>query len=251
MIKNFFRFLYWKFWDFRHPQPKRPYGITCFIGLEGYGKTLSLVEKLFRLKAEFPLAKIYTNFFWEYQDGALDDWRQLVEIDNGENGTIFALDEISTIWDRKDQKLDKRMLETFRQNRKYAKMLIGTAQSFLDIHIDVRRRCREIIECRNIGARWVFQRAFHPEDFKEKDGELTPRRRLWRYNFIATNFIYDAYRTYDVIQSIGQEIDKERAAQSAAASSRDSDAYTLSKDTHKTTKINVLELSDREIRRLC
>lgn len=202
-IKQFFQFLKWKYWDYKHPQPKRVFGITCYVGLPGQGKTLSLVEKLNTLKKEFPKAKIYTNFGYIGQNGQIDKWQQLVDIKNGQDGVIFGLDEVHDIFDRKDWlSMPKSVLSLFSQNRKHAKQFVCTAQSFADIVIDIRRRCHYIIECGNLKNRWIFQRAFNPSEYKEKDGEYTPRKRAWRYSFIATNEIYNSYDTYAVINSI-------------------------------------------------
>lgn len=207
MIKKFFRLLYWKWWDIRHKQRKRPFGISCYIGLPGSGKTLSLSEKLMQLKTQFPKAKIYTNFGWRYQNDAIKDWRDLIEYENGEDGIIFGLDEVHSVFDRYDAgKIPREILEVFSQNRKMAKQMLCTAQSYADILVDIRRRCHYIIECRNFLNRWIFQKAFAPEDYKEKDGEYTARQRAWRYSFIATNFIYDSYDTYAVIRNIKEQL---------------------------------------------
>ena len=207
MIKKFFRFLYWKFYDWRHPYKKRPFGITCYVGLYGQGKTLSLSEKLMRLKFEFPKAKIYTNFYWKYQDGILEHWTDLVKIQNGDDGVIFGIDEVSSVWDRWNaKKLPPEIMELFRENRKMAKMIVATAQNFNKIVIDFRDLCQEIIEVKNIGKRWIFQRAFHIDDWKEKDGEFNQRRRLWRYNFIANNFIYESFDSFLKIENISNTI---------------------------------------------
>jgi hypothetical protein len=198
-------------YDIRHPLPDMPYGITCYVGLEGYGKTLSLAEKLFQLKKKYPLAKIYTNFYWNLEDGHIEHYQQLLDLDDREHGIIFGLDEVSSIWDRFTSRaeMDLRVLEMFRMNRKFSKQLICTAQSFADIVIDIKRRCREIIECRTVSGRWVFQRAFYPTDYAEKDGTWQARKRLWRYSFIATNKIYDSYDTRLVIDNIRVGKDKE------------------------------------------
>lgn len=202
-IRKIFQFLKWKIYDIKHQSPKRPYGITCYVGLPGAGKTLSLAENLLRLKMEFPQAKIYTNFGFKYEDGALTNWQQLVNLHNGEDGIIFGLDEVHDIFDRKEWKsMPKTVLQLFSQNRKFAKKIICTSQSFADIVIDIRRRCHFIIECRNIASRWIFQRAFRPDDYKEKDGVYTPRRRAWRYSFIASNTIYNCFDSYKVIENI-------------------------------------------------
>jgi len=207
MIKKFFRFLYWKFWDWRNPFPKRPFGIICFVGLYGQGKTLSLSEKLMRLKIEFPKAVIWTNFYWKYQDGQITNWEQLLSVKNGDDGVIFGIDEVSSVWDRwMGKKLPIEVMELFRENRKEAKMIVATAQHFNKIVVDFRDLCHEIIEVNNIGKRWVFQRAFHVNDWKEADGEFSKRHRLWRYSFIANNFIYNSFDSFAKIQNISRTV---------------------------------------------
>jgi len=208
---NFFRkfgsFLYWVWYDYQHPKKKRPYGITCYIGLPGKGKTLSLVEKLITLRRQFPRAKIYTNFGFKGEHGRLTDWHDFITLENGDNGIIFGIDEVQDIFNRKDwQSMPPAILAVFAQNRKHAKQFICTSQSYADVVVDLRRRCHLIIECNNIANRWIIQQGFHPEDFKEFDGTRSVRKRAFRYSFIATNPIYDAYDTYAIINSIRDEI---------------------------------------------
>lgn len=204
-----FEFLQLLYYDFKHPPIIRPYGITCYVGLPGCGKTLSMAERLLDLKLQFPKAKIYTNFGFKDQDGIITRWEDLVTIENGEDGVIFGLDEVHDIFNRKDwADMPSTVLTMFSQNRKMAKQFICTAQSFADVGIDLRRRCHYIIECSNIRGRWVFQRAFLPTDYAERDGTRSERRRAWRYNFIADNEIYESYDTYALIKSIRSDISK-------------------------------------------
>ncbi len=203
MLRKIWWFCVWKYYDYRHKPKKRPYGIYCYVGLPGQGKTLSMVEKLYQLKKEFPQAKIYTNFGFRFQHGHIDDWHQLVELQNGEDGIIFAIDEIqNTFSSRKWKNFPMEMLSLITQNRKQAKQFLCTAQSFDMIDINFRRICNYIVECRNLSNRWIFQRAFLPDEYKVKDGVYTPRRRAWRYSFIADNKIYYSYDTYKIIESM-------------------------------------------------
>lgn len=200
----------WKLWDYRNKTPKRPYGIYCYVGLPGQGKTLSMVEHLYRLKEEYPKAKIYTNFGFTEQDGHIDHWTDLIKINNGADGVIFAIDEVqNTFNSRKWKDFPPDMLSLITQNRKQAKQFLCTSQSFDMIDINFRRVCNYIIECRNLQNRWIWQRAFHPEDYREKDGAYKPRRRAWRYSFIADNRHYNSYNTYMIIEAMLS--DKEQA----------------------------------------
>jgi hypothetical protein len=203
MIKKLLLFIKLILKDFREKKPDRPYGITCYVGLPGTGKTLSMVEELNRLKVKFPKAWIYTNFGYKGETGALTNWKQLVELDNGVYGILYGLDEAQDMFDRNDWKnMPKPILGVFAQNRKAAKKIICTSQAYEDLVVDIRRRCHFIIECWNICNRWVFQRAFAPGDYKQFDGVIHDRKRAWKYNFIATDEIYNAYDSYKLIENI-------------------------------------------------
>jgi ATP-dependent Clp protease ATP-binding subunit ClpX len=209
MIKKFYRFLKLKYWDYKNPVKKRPYGIVCYVGRPGFGKTISMVEHLFRLKIEFPKCKIYTNFGFKYENGSINSQEDLVRLDNGEDGIIFALDELQNTFNSRNwNKFPPEMLSLITQNRKKSKQILCTAQSFSMIDKNFRQICNYIVECRNIAGRWIFQRAFFPEDYKEKDGEYRARSRAWRYSFIADNFIFNSYDTLKIIDGILSETEK-------------------------------------------
>lgn len=65
------------------------YGFWCYCGLGGSGKTLSMVNYLTQLKKKYPRVKIFTNFDYEYADGKINSWRDLLKITN------ITVDEIS------------------------------------------------------------------------------------------------------------------------------------------------------------
>jgi len=200
---NLYKFIKIKIWDIKNPLAIFPFGITCYVGLPGSGKTLSLVEKLNELRLKFPLATIATNFGYANENCQIKHWKDLIDISNPE-GVIFGLDEVHDVFDRKDwNNMPKSVLRLFSQNRKVHKQLICTAQSFEDIVIDIRRRCHFIIECTTFARRWVFQRAFRLSEYKVVDGVFTPRNRAWRHSFVADNSYYDAYDTYKVIELVG------------------------------------------------
>lgn len=209
---KFFNFLYWVLKDIRNRPPRRPWGVWVFVGLPGSGKTLSMVEYLERAKLLYPDVKIYTNFGYEKENGLLNDWKQLIDIENGSDGVIFALDEVQDIFGRKGwAKMPDSILSVFAQNRKLAKQFICTSQSFSNVLVDLRRISNFIIECKTWAGRWVWQRAFHSEDYQsDHDGIIRRRIRAWRYSFIATDEIRNLYDTYKVIETIRKEKTFER-----------------------------------------
>ncbi|MFR8104035.1 MAG: hypothetical protein ACLU8F_02970 [Clostridia bacterium] len=96
-------FLRWKIYDLLllliNGRKFNLFGVTIFCGRQGSGKTMSMVEYLERIKQQFPNCLVVTNFNYIRQDMPLVDWRQLLETRNGEDGVIFAIDEIQNEYD--------------------------------------------------------------------------------------------------------------------------------------------------------
>lgn len=206
-IKKLFRFFYLVYKDKKKGKNKLPFGIIVYVGLPGQGKTLSMVEYLLRARHIYPGVKIYTNFDFKYQEGQITSWRDLLELHN-EEGIIFALDEVHDIFDRKEwASMPKAIYQMFSQNRKLAKQFVCTSQTFPDVVIDIKRRTHYVIECKNLGKkdRWIFQKAFTTQDYKETETEFKPRHRAWRYSFIAEDHILDSYDSFAFIKRIAQE----------------------------------------------
>jgi len=202
-FKKIFKFFYWKFWDIRNKPPARPYGIYLYIGIPGQGKTISMTEHIFRLKKQFPKAKVFTNYGLNIQDGEITSVWDLIELDNGSDGIIFGFDEVqNTFSSRFWQNFPPEMIALLTQNRKKAKMFLCTTQHFQSIEVNFRRICNYVIECRNFAGRWFFQRAFLVESYKESDTETKLRRRAWRYSFVADNDLFNSFDTYKVIDKL-------------------------------------------------
>jgi len=190
-------------YDYKHPQPKYPYGVNIYVGLPGTGKTLSMVEYLTRAKIEFPGVKIYTNFNFKGQDGFISSWRDLNKIEN-DKGVIFAIDEIQLTFNSRNwSEFPPEMTFLITQNRKLKKQLVCTAQSFSHVDKSFRDLTNNVVECRNIANRWFFNRAFETTDYtKNFDTDRKFRSRAWRYNFIATNELYESYDTLRILQKL-------------------------------------------------
>jgi ATP-dependent Clp protease ATP-binding subunit ClpX len=90
----------------------------------------------------------------------------LLDVRNGEDGVIFAIDEIhaefsSNAW--KD--FPPELLREISQQRKQKVKIIASAQVFKDVAVQLRRQCFDVVECRTVGGRWTFQRCFDAEDY--------------------------------------------------------------------------------------
>lgn len=120
------------------------YGVYCYCGKQGSGKTYSVVE--FILKN--PNIEVYGNLKsldhlpnYTYYQG----FEELLKLRSKKNCIIFY-DEIFTAL-TKSSKINKEVLDFLSQMRKRGIIFLTTAQEWLEIPITLRRYCRYQIEC--------------------------------------------------------------------------------------------------------
>ena len=119
------------------------FGVYCYCGKQGSGKTYSAVEFLLNNK-DMP---IYSNVAsikgveYEYFTG----FDNLLKLRDKTDCIIFY-DEIFTAL-TKSSKMTNEVLDFLSQMRKRRIVFITTAQEWLEINITLRRYCRYQIEC--------------------------------------------------------------------------------------------------------
>lgn len=156
-IKTFFR---------KGFAPKRgKFGVYCYCGKQGSGKTYSCVEFLLQ-NTNMP---IYSNvgsmvgFDYTYFSG----FDELLKLRDKTDCIIFY-DEIFTAL-TKGSKLNTDVLDFLSQMRKRRIVFITTAQEWLEINMTLRRYCRYQIECRMInllGLGILIKRMYDAEQMK-------------------------------------------------------------------------------------
>lgn len=126
--------------------PKRGrFGVYCYCGKQGSGKTYSVVEFL---KQQSKDMKIYANIDtlkgidYTYFNG-FDNLLKLRD----EHDCIIVYDEIFTAL-TKSSRLSTEVLDFLSQMRKRRIVFLTTAQEWLEINITLRRYCRYQIECK-------------------------------------------------------------------------------------------------------
>lgn len=121
----------------------KPYGVYCYCGKQGKGKTYSVVEFLLN-NSDY---KIFANISsieginYTYFSG-FDELLKLRD----EHDCIIVFDEIFTAL-TKTSKMNTEVLDFLSQMRKRRIIFITTAQEWLEINITLRRYCRYQIDC--------------------------------------------------------------------------------------------------------
>lgn len=153
--------------------PKRgKFGVYCYCGKQGSGKTYSVVEFLNQNK-DIPIyANINTlkGINYTYFNG-FDELLKLRD----KSDCIIVYDEIFTAL-TKSSKINQDVLDFLSQMRKRRIVFLTTAQEWLEINITLRRYCRFQIECKMLnifGLGILLKHCYDAEQMKwsQEDNE--------------------------------------------------------------------------------
>lgn len=205
-----FKFFYWKVRDFfyyrKHGRPFSEFGVTLYCGEQGAGKSMALVEYLERMRAIYPKALIYTNFGYIHQHGEFNDWKDFFVTRNGEDGVIFAIDELQNEFTSTDWKnFPPSLLSEITQQRKQRIKIVSTSQVYTRVVKPLREQTFEVVECYTFLERWVFTKAFNAKQYEAVvDNPMVKDKlkRRWRRNFVQDDKIRSLYDSYAKIEKM-------------------------------------------------
>lgn len=185
----------------RDPDYFKYQGLVIYTGRQGQGKTVAMVRDIMMMQKEYPRAKCITNLSYEYEDGALTNWRQLIDYKNGIYGVIVGLDEIQNWFSSKQSKdFPPEMFEVVTQNRKNRRIIMATTQNFYQPAKDIRAQCTEVRKCMTLLGVFTIVHAVRP--ILDSNGEVQQWKHIRFYCFVHDKEIRDSYDTYKVIESL-------------------------------------------------
>lgn len=213
-IKKFIRFNYWVGHDVRQVKGEpvfSEFGVSLYAGMQGDGKTVSMVEKLEEIRHKFPKVMICTNFGYQYEDEALTDWMQILELRNPD-GIVFAIDEIQNEFNvYETRSFNENILRVVTQQRKQGIKIFATSQTFNRVAKPLREQTFEVIDCKTMLGRWTFQKCFDAVEYEHVISDPDKKQKLsrkWRKNFVQTDYIrglYDSYKVIDTMVKLEKE----------------------------------------------
>lgn len=215
-LPSFFK---WKYKDIKNyfelkKQGKKifkPFGLKMFCGRQGAGKTIGMVWYLGLIRRFYPKAIIYTNFDYKFQNGAINSLNDLLQIRNGEDGVVFALDEIQNEFSCLSSKdFPESLLSQITQQRKQRVCILATSQIFMRVAKPLREQCFEVIDCRTFFGRWTSLRCYDAEDYNCIVDRLNNETKFklpkkWRSSFVQTDSLRDSFDTYSVVKRISRD----------------------------------------------
>ena len=209
-ITMFIDFLRWKIYDLFllliNGRKFNLYGVTCYCGRQGSGKTIGVIEQVERIKKAYPECIICTNINYVKQDIPLTSWLQLLYLRNGDKGVVFVIDEVQNNgldW----SKFPETLLQVITMQRKQKIKIFLTSQVYKNVVIQLRRQCFEVIECKTFLGRWTRYKCYDAEEYNNILDIATPEKKMklhkkWKYSFIQSNFLRNLYDTNQIVDTL-------------------------------------------------
>lgn len=193
------------FWDFPRrfvldrllidPDEFNMYGLWCFVGQQGSGKTIALVDMLHSIKAKFPRCKILSNIDLAFSDQLITDPNDFVFNDNGNDGMVVVLDEAQNWFNSAESRnFPPEVLQEICQERKQHKMIVMTTQRFNRLSAALREQIDYYVKPFTIAGCLTVVRIYRP-DIKQFDAEIQKLRKYKTYFFVHTDEIRGSYDT--------------------------------------------------------
>ena len=186
-------------------------GIICFCGEQGSGKTLSAIHYVYNLASAFPRLKVVTNvgITWDLENEVIPYTgpEQMLELDNGDFGIVFFLDEMHIEFNSLESKgMDAHIFELVSQQRKARKHIVGTSQVFGRLAKPFREQFKLAVCCDNFAGLVFRQQIFKAmnvasgEDITTK---LCPKATKFFFPCPADFGLYDTTQIIKRIRSDG------------------------------------------------
>lgn len=180
------------------------HGFTLFVGRQGAGKTISMVDYLEEMRQKYPRVQIVTNFKYAHANYHMSDWRDLFEIRNGQDGVIFAIDEIQAEYSSDKWKdFPEQLLSEISQQRKQRIKIVSTAQAFSRVAKPIREQTADIRMCRTYAGRYTRWVAYDAATFGTGDTPYIVKKRCvpcGRKGFVQSDTLRSLYDTWEKVE---------------------------------------------------
>lgn len=175
------------------------YGFHLFVGEQGSGKTVAVAEFIRRIKRQYPLCQVATNFELSSEDSSIDGWQDLVFHNNGIYGQADVIDEVQN-WFSCNQSKDfpPEMIQEITQQRKQRKVFIGTTQRFERMAKPLREQVNYLYYPVTIAGCLTIVKVCKPS--VDAEGYLKKTRGARFYFFVHDDELRNSFDTYHKIK---------------------------------------------------
>lgn len=207
--KNIFDIMKYKYIFYKsHPNYFSPEGLIVFCGSQGSGKTLSAVQYIKKVCNDYPKAILVTNTDIKgikNKTIGYSGLSSLKDIENGEYGVIYFIDEIHLEMNSLESKsIPIEVMVEISQQRKQRKHIVGTSQVFQRMAKPLREQIKNVVICKNLLGCIQFNKLVDGSSSYEENGKLhfaDVKRVLWFHS----PSLYRCYDTYKKMKRYKKE----------------------------------------------
>lgn len=180
----------------RDPDEFDLYGLWCFVGVQGSGKSIALVEMLHRLKSSYPKLRVLSNIpITGVNCEGIQGPEDFVFVDNGKYGTVVVLDEAQNWFNSAESRnFPPEVLQEICQERKQHKMVAMTTQRFNRLSAALREQVDYYVKPFTIFGCLTVVRIYAPR-MKDFEAQIVQLRRIKTYFFVHNDELRGSYDT--------------------------------------------------------
>ena len=192
------------------------YGIWCFVGIYGGGKTMSLVEYLEGMRRRHgDKILIATNFYYKGQDFPIMQWEDLLP--EHDKPVIFAYDELQNEFNSREYRnFPVTLMHILTQNRKgHGKQIVYTTQVYSTVDKNFRDLTSHIVTCRTFWGRMThtlrYERAYYEQLTStinvDRKYKIRPVESHW---YVQTDKLRNRYDSFMMLETAKNKIYNDR-----------------------------------------
>lgn len=129
----------------------------------------------------------------------------LKNIENGEEGVLYLIDEIHLEFNSLESKnIPIEVMVEVSQQRKQRKHIVGTSQVYMRLAKPLREQIKNVVICRNFFKFFQWNKLIDGETSHEENGKLVFDTQKYVFWFHSTN-LYKSYDTYKKMKRYRKE----------------------------------------------
>ena len=199
----------------RDPDEFREHGILCFVGEQGSGKSISVVNYINTMKQKYPQVYVMSNTPCSFADKLISDPSDFIHQNNGIYGTLVFLDETQNWFNSTESRnFPPEALSDLCMERKQHKQLLLTTPRFELLAAPIRRQCSLFVCPFTVAGCLTVVRVYKPRLGALKDDMTTKDlRKVKTYFFVHSDLERGAFDTFKTVEHISMKGWKPRSEQ--------------------------------------
>lgn len=177
------------------------HGIHLVVGVQGRGKTITLVHLVRKLKHLYPELKVFSNMSMTFSDGSIHSVEDLCSHDVGKTGKIEVIDECQNWFNSNESRNfpPEALGEICQQRKEYSLMLL-TTQVYNNLVAQIKNQVDHIYNPHTFFGCFTVVRVYKVT--RDESGTITGQRLEKLYSFVHDDEIRNCFDTREKIKRL-------------------------------------------------